>query len=442
MLRPYVVGTLVMSDLAISRRRFLQSAAATVAAFSVVPRHVLGGRAHKSPSETITRGTVGTGSMGMSHIVENQDGRPPAQLAVCDVDKTRLARALQKAGAGCRACRDFRRVLDRTDIDVIHIATPPHWHALITMAAMRAGKDVYCEKPMTRFIREGRAVVDAARRYGRIVMHNTYGRGGQWRKVRKLVTSGLLGAPLHVYMGPATGYGFKVRNWSGKRHLVPQPVPPELDYRMWLGPAPAKPYHPHRVHGSFRGYWDYDGGGLTDMGQHWIDPIQYVLGKDHTGPVRVETHAPRPAHPEACGLWGRIRLTYADATTITLESGEWGEVRQGRVPFIEGPKGVVFRDPKRRNLTAEPDGLFRRLAGYVEPPEMIGFAEAVKTRSRAPGHKPNAKEGHRSVTLLHLANISIRMGRTIRWDPEAERIVGDDQANRLVDVPMRAPWHL
>ncbi len=431
-----------MADDRVSRRRFLQSAAATVAAFSVVPRHVLGGPGQEAPSSVITRGSIGTGGAGMGHVLENKEGRPPVQLAVCDVDKNHLARALAKAGSGCKGCGDFRRVLDRKNIDVIHVATPPHWHALITIAACRAGKDVYCEKPMTRFIREGRAVADTARRYSRIVMHNTYGRGGVWRKVRRLVTSGLLGSPLHVYLGPATGYGFKVRSWSGRRHLVPQVVPPELDYRMWLGPAPVKPYHPHRVHGSFRGYWDYDGGGLTDMGQHWIDPVQYFLGKDGAGPVHVETDAPWPAHPEACGMWGRIKLTYADSTSITLESGEWGRPREGRTPFIEGPKGAVFRDPKRRNLTTEPADLFDRLAACTEPPEMIGFAEAVKTRCRTPGHKPNAAEAHRSVTLLHLANISIRMGRPIRWDPEAERILGDEEANRLVDVPMRAPWRL
>ena len=431
-----------MPDDPISRRRFLKTAAVAAGAFSVVPRHVLGGPGHEAPSNVLTRGTVGTGGAGMGHVVENQAGRPPVQLAVCDVDKKRLARALEKAGPGCKGYGDFRRVLERTDIDVIHIATPPHWHALITIAAFQAGKDVYCEKPMTRFIREGRAVVEAGRRYARIVMHNTYGRGGVWRKMRKLVLSGLVGSPLHVYVGPATGYGFKVRTWSGRLHLAPARVPPQLDYNLWLGPAPFKPYHPHRVHGGFRGYWDYDGGGLTDMGQHWIDPIQYFLGKDDTGPVRVETHAPWPAHPDACGMWGRIKLTYADGTTITLESGEWGDARAGHVPFIEGPKGKVFRDPKRQNLTTEPDRLLAPLPAYADPPEMLGFSEAVRTRSGAAGHKPNALQAHRSVTLLHLANISIRTGRSIRWDPVAERIVGDDEANRLVDVPMRAPWHL
>src|SRR5262249_39246777 len=139
-----------------------------------------------------------------------------------------------------------REVMDRQDIDTVHIATPDHWHALITIAAAQSGKDIFCEKPMTRFIREGQAVIAAVNRRGRVIQHNTYGRGN-WQKYRKLVAGGLLGTPLTVYMAPATGYDFKVRAWSGRTDLRPQPVPAHLDYEMWLGPAPFKPYHPHRV---------------------------------------------------------------------------------------------------------------------------------------------------------------------------------------------------
>ena len=423
----------------ISRRELLAVAAAG-AAFSIVPRHVLGGPGRTAPSEVLTRGTIGTGAQGMTHVVANAADAPPVQLAVCDVDKARLARAAAKAGKGCEAYADFRRALDRRDVDIIHVATPPHWHALITIAAMQAGKDVLCEKPMTRFIREGRAVADAARRYGRVVMCNTFGRRG-WQKVRKLVAGGLLGTPLRVYLGPRTGFGFKVRQWCGKTHLEAEAAPPELDYDLWLGPAAMRPYHPQRVHGGFRAYWDYDGGGLTDMGQHWLDPVQYCLGKDHTGPVEIQAHAPWPAHPEACGLWGRIILTYEDGATITLASGEWGEPEPENPPFIEGPRGKVFRTSKGGFLSDPPE-LLERLAGFPDPPQLIDFAETVRTRSPAPGAQPNAEEAHRSVSLLHLANISIRTGRNLRWDPVAERVIGDDAANALADVPMRAPWHL
>jgi len=418
----------------ISRREFFCRTVAAAATVAIVPRHVLGGPGQKPPSEKITRAVIGTGSMGMGHVTSYSDGT----LAVCDVDKNHLANALRKAGGDCRGYEDFREVLERKDIDTVHIPTPPHWHALICIAAAQAGKDIYCEKPATRFIREGTAVIAAVKRYGRVIQYNTYGRGG-WERHKKLIASGLLGTPVTVRLNPSTGYGWKVREWSGRTDLRPQPVPSELNYDMWLGPAPVKPYHPHRVHMSFRGYWDYDGGGLTDMGQHWIDPVQYFLGKDDTGPVEVEAYAPWPPHPDAVGLWGRITMTYADGTRIILESHEWGEREPGGNVFIEGPKGKVFHKDRR---DTDPPGLFDQLGRYPDPPQLVNFETAVRTRNNKNGVRPNAEEAHRSCSLLHLANIAIRTGRKIRWDPVAERVVGDDEANRLVDVPMRAPWHL
>ena len=427
-----------MSERRLSRREALGGALGSAALFSIVPGQVLGGPGRKAPSDVLTQGTVGTGGMGMGgHVHANREGQPPVQLAVCDVDKGRLANAIKKAGSGCTAYSDWREVIDRKDIDIVHCATPPHWHALVTIAAAEAGKDIYCEKPMTRFIAEGQAVVRAVGRYGRVVQHNTYGRGG-WERWRKLVMSGLLGTPLVVRLTPSTGYGFKVAMWSGRTDQKPQPVPPNLDYNMWLGPAPYKPYFPHRVHGSFRGYWDYDGGGLTDMGQHWYDPIHYFLGKDGTGPVEVSAYAPWPAHPDACGLWGCLTLKYADGTTVVFESGEWGQ-RQHESPwFLEGPKGKV----NRRGDETDPIGLWEELARFPNPPRLVGFGEAVRTRINSPGARPNAEEAHRSVSCLHLCNIAIRLGRRLRWDPVKEEFIGDEQANRLVNVPMRAPWHL
>ncbi len=432
----------------LSRRSFL----ATSATLAVVPRYVLGGVGHIPPSEVLSRATVGTGAKGLTHVLPNPDDGPTVQLAVCDVDRRRLARARKKAGGGCRAYHDFRRLLDHTQADVVHVATPPHWHALVTLAAVRRGRDVLCEKPMTRFIAEGRAVAHAARRYGRVVAVNTLGRDGQWRTLRKAVGSGVLGRPLRVRLGPATGFGFKSRTWLGRTDLEPQPAPPDLDYDLWLGPAPEKPYHPHRVHRTFRGYWDYDGGGLTDMGQHWLDPVQYALGKDATGPVRVSAEAPRPAHPDAVGLWHRAVLEYADGTTIRLESGaaaprrassrEQQSSRQRPEPFVEGPDGCIVYHPRRRRLTFDPPHLAALVEAYRDPPAMIGFEEAVRTRSPSPMRLPDAEAAHRSVTPLHLVNLSIRLGRPVRWDPEAERAVGDEAARRLADAPMRPPWHL
>ncbi len=424
----------------ISRRQFVRDAAAAVAAFYIVPRHVLGGPGYTPPSEVLTRAVIGTGGMGMSHVEPNTEGKPPATLAVCDVDRDHLAAALKRAGKGCQGYSDFREVLERQDIDTIHIATPPHWHALIAIAAAQAGKDVLGEKPTTRTIREGRVLAETMRRYGRIYQVNTHFRFGGYyqfgasKMLRKLADSGLLGTPLIARVGASSGFNWKVNEWSGRTDLTPQPVPEVLNYDMWLGPAPVKPYHPHRVHQSFRGYWDYDGGGLSDMGQHYLDPVQYILNKDDTGPVEIEARAPWPTHPDAVGLWGTVTMKYADGTLLVLSSGEWGPAVPRDLPFIEGPKGKVYD-----NYRTDPPGLFEQISALADPPPLIDFETGVRTRQQPGG---NADVTHRSCTLVNLANIAIRTGRKLRWDPVREQFIGDEQASRLVDQPMRAPWHL
>ena len=430
-----------MSRKMISRRRFLGNTIKAGAVFTIVPRHVLGGPGYTPPSEVITRAVIGTGGMGMGgHVTANEEGKPPVTLAVCDVDRNHLAAAMNKTGRSCEAYTDWRRVLDRKDIDTIHIATPPHWHALIGIAAAQAGFDIMEEKPFTRTIREGQVYRDTVRRYGRVLQINTHGRFGNYynfgssRRIKRLVDSGLLGKPLTVRVTAGCGFNWKVKEWSGQYNLKPQPVPAELDYDMWLGPAPLKPYHPHRVHASFRGYWDYDGGGLSDMGQHYLDPVQYFLGKDDTGPVEISTDAPWPPHPDAVGLWGTIMLRYADGDTILIKSGEWGEAEPAGAPLIEGPKGKVYD-----NYRTDPPGLFDQLAGVPDLDPLIDFQTAVRTRQKTGG---NESPSHRSCTLVNLATTAIRTGRTLRWDPAKEQFVGDDEANRFVDQPMRAPWHL
>ncbi|MEE8143526.1 MAG: Gfo/Idh/MocA family oxidoreductase [Planctomycetota bacterium] len=425
----------------ISRRRFLGDALLAGTVFTIVPRHVLGGTGYTPPSEVITRGVIGTGGMGMAaHVKPNLEGEPPVTLAVCDVDQEHLARALKKAGAGCKGYSDWRRVLDRKDIDTIHIATPPHWHALIGIAASEAGFDLMTEKPFSRTLQEGQVYRDTVRRYGRMLQINTHGRFGNYyafgatRRLKKLVESGRLGKPLTVRVGRAQGFNWKIKMWSGRRDLTPAAVPSQLDYEMWLGPAPHKPYHPHRVHGSFRGYWDYDGGGLSDMGQHYLDPVQYILGKDETGPVEISAHAPWPSHPDAVGLWNRVELRYLDGDTIVLRSGEWGEPEPVGEAWLEGPRGKVFA-----NYRTEPAGLFEDLDTTPDPEPLLNFETAVRTREKAGG---NEGPSHRSCSLLNLANIAIRTGRTLHWDPERERFQDDLQADLLAGPLMRSPWHL
>jgi predicted dehydrogenase len=417
----------------ISRREFIRRAALAAGFLMIVPRRVLGGRGYLPPSHELTKAVIGVGGMGRDHLQY-----PGSRLlAVCDVDSGHLQAALDVTGPGVQGYRDFREVLDRPDIDIVHIVTPPHWHALISVAAAEAGKDIWCEKPMTRTIGEGIKVVEAVQRHGRIFRVNTWFRfqndfydlGMPVKPIKKAVTHGLLGWPLKVTVSGVTGFDWKFF-WSGKTFLPPQPVPPELDYDFWLGPAPFKPYHPHRVHASFRGYWDYDGGGLGDMGMHYLDPVQYILDKDGTSPVEVEANGPQQ-HPDACGSWRRVRMRYEDGCEIILD----GENRDTEAAFIEGPAGKIYRD-----FNSDIPGLKEKVASLPDPePEPEDFAEAVRRRRRFALNEAN---GHRSCTLVNLAKIAVRLGRALRFDPVSQRFVGDEEANRLVDEPMRAPWHL
>ncbi len=431
-----------MTRTGISRRRFLSTSLAASTSLTVVPRFVIGGQ-ETPPSEALNHAVIGVGGMGRGHVgyVKND---PIGKLrVVCDVDENHLRRGMKEGG--CEGVHDFRRVLDRGDIDIVHVVTPPHWHTLISVAAAQAGCDIWCEKPMTRTIAEGQHVIDAVKQNGRVFRLNTwfrlhsqfYGLGTPVAPVKKLVSNGLLGWPLTVRVSPFTGFGWKLKMWAGKTDLAPQPTPPHFDYDLWLGPAPIKPYHPHRTHGSFRGYWDYDGGGLADMGQHYLDPVQYLLDKDATSPVEIQARAPWPPHPDAVRMWGRVEMTYADGCRIILESGEWGEVTTKDKPYLEGPTGKIYQ-----GFRTDPPELKEALNDekLVEPAPMISdFNESVKSRKKFGLNEAN---GNRSNMLVHVANAAIRTGRTLRFDPVAQRFIGDDEANRLVDQPMRAPWHL
>lgn len=404
-----------------------------MASVSIVPRHVLGGAGHTPPSERITKAVIGVGGMGRGHL---KGVNPTAKLlAVCDVDAGHLKQALKLAGPGVDGYSDFREVLERDDVDVVHVPTPPHWHAAISIAAAKAGKDIWCEKPMSRTIGEGKKVVEAVQKYGRIFRLNTwfrfqssfYGFGTTVKPIRKLVESGLLGWPLRCTVSGVTGFNWK-HNWSGRPNLTPQKVPDQLDYDMWLGPAPYKPYHAHRVHGTFRGYWDYDGGGLGDMGQHYLDPVQYIMGKDDTSPVRIEADTAQQ-HPDAVSAWRRVELTYADGCELILD----GENRDKNAPFLEGPNGKLYR-----GFRSDIPDLQKKLADFPDPEPMVtDFVDAVRNRRKFALNEVNA---HRSCTIVNLAKCALQLRRPLRFDPDAQFFIDDAEANRLVDQPMRGPW--
>lgn len=412
------------------RRSFIKLTAATAAGFMIVPRHVLG-RGHIPPSDQLTKGIIGVGGMGRDHI-------PYAGtrvVAMCDVDSKHLSEAANMVPEKIKLFHDYKELIALPEVDIVHIATPPHWHGIMAIEAARAGKDIWCEKPMTRTIGEGKRVVEAVKQNGRMFRLNTwfrfedrfYGMNTSVRPIKKLVDAGLLGWPLTVTVSKHTGFDWKFY-WVGKTQLEPQPVPQELDYERWLGPAPFKPYHPHRVHGTFRGYWDYDGGGLGDMGQHYLDPIQYFLGKDHTSPVKVEVDAEQQ-HPDACGTFRKITYTYDDGCKIILD----GEAKDPDVAYIEGPNGKLFKGFKSTIPNLED-----KLAMMPDPEQQVtSFVESVKYRKV---FALNEMNGHRSCTIINMGKIALQLGRTLNFDPVRQEFINDAEANRYVYPPMRTPW--
>lgn len=425
-----------------SRRTFLKTLGAA-GLFTIIPRHVLGGNGYTAPSDQLTHGIIGVGGIGKSpgHFFSNDKCR---LTAICDVDKNHLDTtanlAKERLNETVTKYSDFHDLIRDVNVDIVHIATPPHWHGIMAVEAAKAGKDVFCEKPMTRTIGEGQRVVEAVMRYNRIFRLNTwfrfkdtfYGLGTDVRPLKKLVDSGMLGWPLKVTVSGATGFAWKFF-WVGQENLVPQQVPAELDYDAWLGPAPFKPYHPHRVHQTFRGYWDYDGGGLTDMGQHYLDPIQYLLGKDNELPVKIEVDAPQQ-HPDAVGTWRKIIYTYADGCQIVLE-GE-GYESPGKVPYIEGPNGKVYKGFE----CTIPD-VMNKIAELPDPkPQNTDFLECVRNRQKFALNETN---GHYSCTLVNLGSIALRLGRTkLDFDPKTQTFPNDMAANALINQPMRGPWSI
>jgi myo-inositol 2-dehydrogenase / D-chiro-inositol 1-dehydrogenase len=414
-----------------SRREFLKKSAAALAGFTIVPRFVLGGKGYLAPSDQLTKAVIGVGSMGRGHF----EYAGTRVVAVCDVDQNHLKKAVEMLGKDVKTFTDYRELIQLPEVDIVHIATPPHWHGIMAADAAKAGKDIWCEKPMTRTIGEGKRVVEAVQQHGRIFRLNTwfrfedifYGMRTPVKPIKKLVESGLLGWPLKVTVSKHTGFDWKFY-WVGKTNLEEMPVPKELDYNKWLGPAPYKPYHAHRVHGTFRGYWDYDGGGLGDMGQHYLDPIQYFLGKDETSPVSVEIDAPQQ-HPDAVGTWRRIEYTYEDGCKIVLD----GEARDENVAYIEGPKGKLYT-----GFRSDIPDLERKLAAFPDPePQVTDFVEAVKKRRKFALNEAN---GYRSCTLVNMGLAALRLGRSLKFDPVKQVFIDDEGANRLIDQPMRADW--
>ena len=392
-------------------------------------------------SERITLGAIGLGGQGMHNLKSFLTFDDVQVLAVCDADANHMRRAKQTVDtaygtADCDEHEDFRDVLARDDIDTVLIATPDHWHAILAIEAARAGKDIYCEKPISLTIAEGRAVVEAMDRYNRVYQSGTQRRSiACFRFAVDAARSGMLGdlRELHCYY----------HNGPTCPPQPVQPVPTHFDYDMWLGPAPREPYTPRRCHGSFRWIYDYSGGQLTDLGAHFADLAQWAHDSEHTGPTHWEGWAEFPKD----GLFNTpvrfgLTATYSDGVKLIIHD----ETEPGRGPrgnkFV-GTDGWVSVDDTGK-VTASSDAILRRLTanqqGYAY---MAGhhrdFLDCVRTRAKTIAPPEVA---HRSTTTCHIANICLRLGRKLQWDPGAERFVDDPEADRMRARTIRAPWRL
>jgi len=425
----------------ITRRRFLGgAAAAATAAPMIVPMSVFGGEEQAAPSERITVGFIGCGKMANDYHLSTLLRFGDVQaLAVCEVDTTRREHAKKrvddaygKDGAyrGCDQYSDFRELIARDDVDAVVIAAPDHWHATPIIEACKAGKDVYCEKPLTLTIAEAKRCIEAVRQHGRVLQTGSQQRSsvfGQFRLACELVRSGRLGKVSTVHVG--------VGGPSRWCDLPEEPMEPGLDWNLWLGQAPERPYHsilsPRGLHNHFpawRAYREYSGGGMTDMGAHHFDIAQWALGMDQSGPVEIIP----PEDPNAAQ---GVKYVYASGVEM-FHGGPGGCV-------FEGTEGKLHID--RGHLSSEPESIVKEPLGendvhlYKSPGHHRDWLDSIRSRQRPVA---DVEIGARSVTVCHLGNLAYWNRRKLRWDPQAWRFVDDEEANGWLDRERRDPWQL
>ena len=419
-----------------SRRRFLQGAAASSVLWPTILRHHTAfAQGNQKPSNRIAIGCIGIGRQGGLHLNSLVTRKDVQVVGLCDVDSKHLAAAKERVekayeAEGVYTTGDFRELASRPDIDAVMVATPDHWHVLASLACIRNGKDVYVEKPLSLTIAEGRILSDETGRYGRVLQVGSQQRSSsQFRRACELVRNGRIGKIKTVRVNLPLG-----RAMNPAR---PQPVPPELDYDMWLGPAPYEPYFPERVHYHFRWNLDYSGGQTTNFGAHDLDIVQWGLGRDNSGPVEVEGRGEFPEDgPYNTPVKVNFRARYDDGVEVLVETGTSG-VR------FEGESGWIFVN--RQGWQTEPATLKTSPPGpdelrlYESRDHWGNFLDCVRTRQQpiCP-----AEVGHRSATFCHLANIAMLLNRKVQWNPQSEQVIGDDEAARMTAKAMRAPWTL
>jgi predicted dehydrogenase len=392
-----------------------------------------------SPNNRIAVGFIGTGDHGVGWNLGPYLRHRDAQVvAACDVDGNHLFRASETINdhyknEDCFTTRDFREILARKDIDTVMISTPDHWHTLISIMAVQAGKDVQCEKP-TLTIDEGKLLIAVVRKHKKVFQTSTEDRSvPEYHRMAELVRNGRIGKLQRIEV-------ILPKRPDKQGDATPQPVPKELDYDMWLGPAPYTPYTRDRVHYNFRWIQDYSGGVICDWGAHLFDTAQWANDTEHSGPVEVEGTGTFWTG----GLYNTIKdydVTYHYATGVVMNC----KPGNPSIKFI-GTEGWVGNTGWRRPIEASSLEILNSKIGprevhlYTNPKgEHDDFLQCVK--SRKDPYFP-VDIGHRVSTVCHLGNIAVKLGRKLKWNPKREQFVGDDEANKMLDRPRRAPWQL
>jgi predicted dehydrogenase len=412
---------------AFTRRHFLAGTAASAVLIpQFIPRRAFGA------NEKILTGHIGVGGQGTGNLKRFMEHA----VAVCDVDKKRAAaaqKAVTEKNGQCDVYGDYRQLLDRKDIDAVVVSTPDHWHALPTVHACQAGKHVYCEKPLTLTIHEGRVMVNAARENKCIVQTGSQQRSADnFRTACELVRSGRIGKITSVEVG--------IPGCNHPGALGPDSDPPEwLDYDFWLGPAPWRPYNEKRAHYNFRFWLDYSGGQMTNWGAHHLDIAHWGLGMDDSGPIETDgTGTFDPEQRFTVPATYDITHTYANGVKVHI-----GQKYKGGTTFI-GDKGTIFVN--RGKFSSTPEEIIKEplrdndVHLYKSGDHPRNWLDCICS-----GERPicDVEIGHRTATACHLANICVTVGRKIRWDPVQEKILDDDEkVAALVHRPYRAPWKL
>jgi predicted dehydrogenase len=432
-----------MSRKELNRREFLKKTmgvAGGAAAFPyIVSSSVFGAEGKVAPSNRIVMGCIGVGGQGTGNMQGFLGKNEVQVVAVCDVDRGQRNQAKKKVdgrygNSDCKEYLDFREVIERQDIDALSLATPDHWHSIPVVMGARAGKDMYGEKPLARTIREGRAMVEAVTRYGRIWQTGSWQRSVEnFHHGCELVRNGRIGKVHLVEVGLPTGGG------SDNRPV--QPVPDGVDWDFWLGPAPYVPFR-GVMHWDWRWIMDYSGGQLTDWAGHHIDIAHWGLGLDRTGPVEIEGKGvyPKDGIFDAATEY-KFTCKYANGLTMIVANDRQQPKGMGAVWY--GEKGWIHVD--RGRSASDPPALLKEVIGpdeiklYESRDHQQNFLDCVKSRKET---ITPIEIAHRSISVGLLGEIAMLTGRKLKWDPEKEIFSGDDGANRLLSRAFRGPWHL